>query len=453
MPNGWTRCAPLHSFGLDSLMAIELKNQIETDLGLAVRLTAFLDGVTIEQLADQAERPREDAVAARSSRATTRGPSIRCRSASQARSWSLHQMNPLSPAYNLAGAVRVRAALDEEVLRRSLQRLVDRHASLRTTFPVVDGGPVQHVHDRAEVAFRAEDDVPDALRRLAEEARRPFDLERGPLLPGAAPDFVRSDQGADMLLALHHIISDFWSIAVLMDELSRLYAAESSGTAAALPALALHYADFARWQTENLAGPEGERLWSYWLEALRGPLPALDLPLDRPRPAVQTLRGATRALRLDAGLTRRLGALGTSQGASLYVTLLAAFRSLARIARLRRPRRRDPRHLARPSRGGTVPNSRRTRRLLRERAADPRGPFGQSDVRWMCSLWVRRGPSRTRLRIPPGISRSRCWSNAWDWCAIPAARPSLRSCSSSRRRSGSMTKGSRRSPCAATARA
>ena len=129
-------------------------------------------------------------------------------------------------------------------------------------------------------------------------------------------------------MTLHHIVTDFWSLGILMRELGALYEAEKSGTTLDLAPLPVEYTDYARWQTEMLAGDEGERLWSYWQEKLAGELPVLDIPADAPRPLAQTFRGASESIVFDAKLTEELKALSQTQGTTLYMTLLAAFQAL-----------------------------------------------------------------------------------------------------------------------------
>ena len=292
----------LSTLGLDSLMALELKGGVEEDLKTVLPLTTLLQGPSIVELADQAltqwQAPASGpGPAAAPAPAADPGPiAEHPASVGQRSLWLLHQLAPTSAAYNIGGAVRVRAELDVDVLRRSFQRLVDRHAALRTTFATVDGQPVQRVHDPIEAWFRAEDasswSEEEVGRRLSDEAHRPFDLEAGPLF--RAYLFTRSACEHSVLMTMHHAVSDLWSIAVLMRELAQVYPAERAGTVAELPAPPLQYTDFARWQAEMLSGPEGERLWAYWREQLAGPLPVLDLPTDRPRPAVQTDRGDAR---------------------------------------------------------------------------------------------------------------------------------------------------------------
>jgi hypothetical protein len=241
--------------------------------------------------------------------------------------WFLYQLAPESMVYNVNFAARIHSNVDIPALRRAFQALVDRHPALRTTFSVLSGKPAQQVHQELGVHF-VETDASglnsEVLQsRLLEEAYRPFDLERGPVL--RVNLFTCSAQEHVLLLVVHHIAIDFWSLAVLLTELGVLYAAEKAGVQALLPALDSQYTDYVRWQAEMLAGPEGERLWAYWQKQLSGQLPLLELPTDRPRPSVPTYRGASYDFHLNDELSRRLKELAKVQGATLYMVLLAAF--------------------------------------------------------------------------------------------------------------------------------
>jgi hypothetical protein len=241
--------------------------------------------------------------------------------------WFLYQLAPESMVYNVNFAARIRSNVDIPALRRAFQALVDRHPALRTTFSVLSGKPAQQVHQELAVHF-VETDASglnsEVLQsRLLEEAYRPFDLERGPVL--RVNLFTCSAQEHVLLLVVHHIAIDFWSLAVLLTELGVLYAAEKAGVQALLPALDSQYTDYVRWQAEMLAGPEGERLWAYWQKQLSGQLPLLELPTDRPRPSVPTYRGASYDFHLNDELSHRLKELAKVQGATLYMVLLAAF--------------------------------------------------------------------------------------------------------------------------------
>jgi len=325
---------PLDSMGLDSLMAIELKNGVESELGAALPLASLLQGPSLDRLAatlfDQLSRGGDRSTPIEAAPPTDAEVSDAPLTAGQRALWSLHHIDPESPAYNIVGAVRIAALLDPGALRRTAQRLVDRHPALRTTLPADRGEPVQRVRRRAEAAFRFEDasdaDPAELLRRLNAEANRPFDLGNGPLF--RIHLFRRSEDDHALVLAMHHAVGDFWSVAVLLDEIGRIYPAELAGREPNLPALPVSYADFARWQRAMLDGAEGRRHWEYWSDRLAGPLPVLNLPTDRPRPPVQTFRGAATITHLDADLTPRLVELGGRRGASLYATLLTAFQVL-----------------------------------------------------------------------------------------------------------------------------
>lgn len=322
---------PLTTMGLDSLMAMELRGAIESELGATVPLTSFLEGPNVAQLAERVLSLWSDNNEGRTPLTAADGPVTQFPLAPNQQSlWFLHQTTELGAAYQISGAARIRAALDLDALERALRRLGARHEALRATFTTADGRPVQNVGNVEAVDFRVEDvrasSEPEVEQRLSDEARRPFDLEHGPLLRVVL--YQRGPEDFDLLMVIHHIISDFWSIAILIDELGRFYEQERSGVPAGLAPLELRYSDFVRWQSAMLASAEGERLWEYWRAQLDGPLPELNLPTDRPRPTVQTQNGASRYLHLDEALSARLTALGETEGASPYTLLLAAFQVL-----------------------------------------------------------------------------------------------------------------------------
>ncbi|HZG41314.1 MAG TPA: condensation domain-containing protein, partial [Longimicrobium sp.] len=209
-----------------------------------------------------------------------------------------------------------------------------RHEALRTVFAEADGSPVQVIAPFGGFALPVEDlsnpseaDREAAVeRRTGEEARRAFDLSAGPLFRAA---LLRVDEEDHvLLLSMHHIVSDGWSIGVFFRELSELYGAYRAGGESPLPELAVQYADYAVWQREQLAGEMLARQLSYWRERLAGAPELLALPSDHPRAAVQTYQGATVPVELSLELLERLQALGRSEGATLYMTLLGAFQVL-----------------------------------------------------------------------------------------------------------------------------
>ena len=244
--------------------------------------------------------------------------------------WTLQHVSPESTAYNVSVAARIHGEVDAGAMRRALGALVQRHPMLRANFPSRQGTPLCVVQEHAEIFFRVEDGADwseETLRaRLNEEAWTTFDLESGPLLRVTL--FERSAREYVMLLSAHHLIVDFWSLAVLIRELGQFYQAEiEDGPATLEPAVPL-YSDYVRLQEELLRGPDGERLRKYWLQKLAGELPVLDLPTDRARPSVQTYRGASVSARLDQRLTERLKLLAASHETTLFMTLLAAFQVL-----------------------------------------------------------------------------------------------------------------------------
>lgn len=317
--------------GLDSLMALELKNRIESDLKVVLSLKDFLRDYSIANITAQVLEQLKKGEAA-STVASTAEHSLTeyPLSSVQQSLWFIHQLAPDSPAYHINFAARIVSALDKEALGRALQALVDRHASLRTTFSSREGQPVQRVDVRASVCFEERDasglNENDLASCINAEGHRPFDLEEGPLFRVCL--LTRSETEYILLLSVHHIVFDGWSLWVLLDELNALYSAEKSGRRSPLSPLSLQFSDYVNWQSELLDGPKGERLWSYWQRELSGELPVLNLPHSRPRPSVQTFNGASYSFKLSVELIEQLKSLAKSEGATLYMVLLAAFQIL-----------------------------------------------------------------------------------------------------------------------------
>ncbi|HSS49881.1 MAG TPA: amino acid adenylation domain-containing protein, partial [Thermoanaerobaculia bacterium] len=243
--------------------------------------------------------------------------------------WFLHHLAPVGGAYNIAAAARVHTPIDAMMLERAFQTLVDRHSALRTTFLAVGGTPYQRIAGHQNLVLACEDVTgwsEERLQsRLAEEAWRPFDLERGPLLRVTL--LTGDPAGPVLLLAVHHIVADFWSLAILIRELPVLYR-EAAGEG---PPLRLHppglsYEEHVRLEREALADGRGEALLAWWRESLAG-LPTLELALDRPRPAVQTYRGDCCRLRLPGEIAAALRALSRERHGTLFMTLVAAFQA------------------------------------------------------------------------------------------------------------------------------
>ena len=257
-----------------------------------------------------------------------------CLSFAQQRLWFLDQLGPGKATYNIPGALRLRGPLDAEILEQSLREIVRRHEALRTTFSIVGPEPVQLISpasgfllSRKDLSHLSKEQCEqEALRLASEEARSPFDLASGPLFRATLIDLGTNDHM--LLLTMHHIVSDGWSMGVLHRELSDLYRAFTQGKPSPLSELPVQYADYAIWQREWLTGEELEGQLSYWRKQLEGAPAVLNLASDRPRPAVQSFRGASQSMRLSKELSERLKTFSRSEGVTLFMTLLAAFQTL-----------------------------------------------------------------------------------------------------------------------------
>jgi len=319
---------PFAEYGLDSVATIELAHLIETRLGIRLSLSDFFEQSSLAELAAEAVRKSLSEVAV--SQEAKAAPGDEQISHGQKAIWFLQTLAPESTAYNIASAVRIRSELDVEALRRSFQAVVDRHASLRTTFELRDGEPVQRVWTHTEANFDevdASEWTAEYLKQQLEQAAQySFNLAEGPL--HRIRLYKRRDGDHVLLLVMHHIVTDFWSLAVLIREVGAFYHANISNSRASLPELSIDYAGYVEWQQQMLAGDEGQNHWRYWQEQLALAPAMLALPTDRPRPPVQTFAGTSLSFKLDEKLTHDLKALGQQCGATLYMTLLAAFQTL-----------------------------------------------------------------------------------------------------------------------------
>ena len=328
---------PLTELGVDSVLAVDLVSELESTLGVSLEIERLIQGVTISQVASQvleklmtpgsAGSAPSEAARARDHKTSIEFPL----SFGQRAMWFLQQLSPSSVAHNVVHAVQIRPETNLAALRQAFQKLADRHPAFRTSFDSHQGEPVQRVQDRAEIRFEIQDGSgwSESLldEHLAEEIYRPFDLGEAPLCRPFV--FLRGSRNSILLLAMHHIITDLWSMAIILSELPRLYQEEVTGASALLPAPGRWtYADHVREETEMLSSPEGERLWAYWQSQLRGDLPVLDLPTDRPRPPVQSDRGAARYFSFNPELTGSLKSLAEAHGTNLFTLMLAAFQTL-----------------------------------------------------------------------------------------------------------------------------
>ena len=249
----------------------------------------------------------------------------------QRRMWFLQMLDPGSPVYNIPCGFPYQGDLDLPALRRALDEIVRRHESLRTTFKIENGEPVQVVAAERKQAVEVVDLRPfpesqryaEFQRLTAKESLAPFDLERGPLLRALV--LVTGDSERFLLFTMHHIVSDGWSVRLFFQELETLLAAYSAGAPSPLAELPTQYADYARWQRERLSGPVLASLLAYWRERLAGAPAVIELPLDRPRPKVQRFAGATLPVNFGAQLHQDLLGLSQQHGATLFMVLLAGF--------------------------------------------------------------------------------------------------------------------------------
>jgi amino acid adenylation domain-containing protein/non-ribosomal peptide synthase protein (TIGR01720 family) len=325
------------ALGGDSIQGVRALSRVRAALGVRLSARAVFDAPTVARLAaaldGAAEEPRKPISPAAAAAAAPERARTHPLSAAQQRLWFLDDLTSGGTEYNTGVGLRLSGPLDVAALRTALAALVARHASLRTTFDTVDGRGVQIVAPRGAVPLRiAEVPAADPAtldEALAQELRGPFDLRRGPLTRALLVRLAESDH--ILVLCQHHIITDGWSVDMLVGELARLYAAARDGAPAALPAPSIDYTDYAEWQRGRLAGTALDEDVAYWRRALAG-LQPLELPTDRPRPPVLTTAGAVHRRRLPAELVGELARVGRARGATLFMTLAAAVQIL--LARL-----------------------------------------------------------------------------------------------------------------------
>ncbi|HEU0052101.1 MAG TPA: condensation domain-containing protein, partial [Longimicrobium sp.] len=318
--------------GGHSLLATRVVSGVRQAFGVELPLRALFEGPTVAEMAVRVEEMRRAGMPVLPPIVPVERVGALPLSFAQERLWFIDRLEPGSAAYNIPVAWRLGGVLDEAALERSLGEIVRRHEALRTVFAEVDGSPVQVVAPFDGFALAVEDlselsDREAAVRRRAgEEAARPFDISAGPLFRAIL--LRLGEEEHVLLLSMHHIVSDGWSMGVLFRELSALYAAYREGRESPLADLPVQYADYAVWQREQLEGEVLDRQLSYWKERLAGAPELLGLPTDHSRPAVRTYRGASVPVKLSLDLLERLQRLGRSEGATLYMTILGAFQVL-----------------------------------------------------------------------------------------------------------------------------
>ncbi|MHC8406480.1 non-ribosomal peptide synthetase [Pseudomonas sp. TMB3-21] len=320
--------------GGNSIAATQVVARLREELGLELNLRLLFEAPTLGAFAAAVARLQQDGGLAQGAITRLSRSEALPQSLAQNRLWITWQLDPQGSAYNIPGALRLRGELDEDALRASFQQLLNRHESLRTRFFERDGVALQQVDAHAEFNLQLIDlsDLPVAERETRalqireDEARTQFDLQNGPLL---WVTLVRlDDDDHQLLVTLHHIIADGWSLNVLIDEFSRLYAAASQGHTAELAALPTQYADYGSWQRQWLAQGEGERQLAYWKTQLGEEHPPLSLATDHPRSAQQTFSAARHSIKLGTALSEAIRLTAQAHDATPFMLLLAAFQSL-----------------------------------------------------------------------------------------------------------------------------
>lgn len=321
--------------GGNSLLATQVTSRLRELLQLDIPLRIVFESSDLADLACRIDKLQENECVADCDRSGTLRPLNQDGplnvSFSQQRLWLLDQLHPGDSYYNIPLAVRMVGTLTPAALAQSINDVVARHASLRTRFHSLEGRVYQSVIPRLVIDLPvielSEQDTFTTVSRLSqEEASRPFDLQTGPLL--RATLLKSSPEEHVLLLTVHHVVADLWSMNVLIQELSQCYAAHITGQEALLPPLAIQYPDFADWQQKHVNSEIGHRSLEYWQKTLAGTLSPLNLPTDRPRPAVSSLKGASFRFSLDQSLIKGLHNLGAAHGATLYMTTLAVFKVL-----------------------------------------------------------------------------------------------------------------------------
>jgi amino acid adenylation domain-containing protein len=330
-----SRDANFFALGGHSLSATQVISRLQEALGLELPLRHLFDAPTVAELAGRIESlQREQGPRAPPLVPVPRDGAGLPLSFAQRRLWFLAQLEPGGFSYNVPFALRLEGPLDAAALQESLQELVRRHEVLRTTFAMSGGEPVQVIAPELPLSLArvdlsglpAEEREPEAQRQLTAEAMRPFDLQQGPLLRVTLLRLAPEEHL--LLLLLHHVVCDGWSMRVLMGELSALYGARSTGAPARLPELPLQYADFAHWQRGWMQGEVLEAQLAHWKQRLGNSPPALELPADRLRPAVRTFRGAHLPVHLSPSLSHALEELSQREDLTLFMVLLAGFQLL-----------------------------------------------------------------------------------------------------------------------------
>lgn len=321
---------PLSHFGLDSLMAVELTHKLEKRFGVLIPISQILEGLSISEISDRIEPKLIEINTGRNADGLTdeleffrQGKTMPLSHGQQAL-WFLHKLAKNSAAYNLAYAVKIRQAIQPDLLRKAFEIITERHSILLTTFQATNSGLAQIY--MPERGFLFEERTAEGLKQeelhaeLEGLAVLPFDLENGPLFRIYL--LKSKEEEHTLLLVIHHIIADFWSLSILLKELTKIYHLLCDAKPVNLPLPQSSYFDYIKKQSEIMNKPQLEQ---FWMKNLSGELPILNLATDYRRPAVQTYNGASCTLMLDSVLSDKIRKYSTDRGATVYMTCLAVF--------------------------------------------------------------------------------------------------------------------------------
>ncbi|BBD64374.1 amino acid adenylation domain-containing protein [Nostoc commune NIES-4072] len=317
---------PLSTLGLDSLKVFDLKNRIEVDLEVEVSVADFFEGMSTRSLVTKILAQLTAEAIPSLSLTQVQKAEVYPLSFAQQRLWFLDRLEPGNPAYNISLAINLKGQLEVTPLEQSLNEVIQRHETLRTTFSTVNGQSVQIIASSLKLSLSVIDYQNAAVQQLlTQQSQQPFDLIQGPLLRAK---LLRLEQQEHvLLLEMHHIISDGWSVEVFLQEIALLYKAFLTRSSSPLLEVSIQYKDFAHWQRQWLQGEILQTQLSYWKQQLEGIPAALQLPTDRPRPVVQTSHGAQQSIELPEKVIEQLKAIARQEGVTLFMLLLAAFQT------------------------------------------------------------------------------------------------------------------------------
>ncbi len=324
---------PLSSLGIDSLKVFEIKNRIENDLEVTVSVAGFFEGCSISDLTKNILTELTTVSEIVPFTQIHKASDFHPLSFAQQQLWFIHQLASDSPAYNINIVINLAGRLNLTALTQSLKEIIKRHEVLRTNFVLVQGKPVQVIHLDANFTLLIEDlrecserqRTTELQRLITEFTSQSFDLSSQLLLRGLL--LCLADEEYKLILSLHHIVADGWSIGIIIRELATLYEAFSTGKPSPLGQLSIQYVDFTYWQQQYLQPERIDTLLTYWKQQLAGKLP-LNLPTDRPQSSLPSFKGAQEKLVIPQTLTESIKQLSHQESATLFMTMLAAFKTL-----------------------------------------------------------------------------------------------------------------------------